>query len=80
MWYYIITEREITNKEGHHMTRTALVRGKDNNLHIKKDYGFHTSQNSFAVELRANGYKVLKIWNADMKDSEVDEWEYLNRK
>lgn len=62
------------------MTRTALVRGKDNNLRIKKDYGFHTSQKSFAVELRCNGYKVLKIWNANMKDSEVDEWEYLNRR
>ena len=31
-------------------------------------------------DLRGNGYSVLKIWNGKMTDSEVDNWELLNRK
>lgn len=63
------------------MKRTALVRDKKTgNLTIKRDSGFYTSQKDMATDLRYNGYKVLKIWNRDMSDSQVDEWEYLNRK
>ena len=33
-----------------------------------------------AQDLRGNGFKVLKVWNGDASDAEVDEWEFLNRK
>ena len=58
--------------------RTALVRGM-NGLSIKR-YDDYRSNAEFAAELRANGYKVLKVWSGYKTDAEVDEWEYLNRK
>ena len=58
--------------------RTALVRG-ENGLSIKR-YDDYKSNEEFAEDLRANGYKVLKIWASYKSDAEVDEWEYLNRK
>lgn len=62
------------------MIRTALARNKNTkNLKI-----FHTddyrTQTEMAQDLRGNGFRVLKIWNEDKTDSEVDNWELLNRK
>ena len=39
-----------------------------------------TPLSEFAQDLRGNGFRVLKIWNEDKTDSEVDNWELLNRK
>lgn len=58
--------------------RTALVRG-NNGLCIKR-YDDYKSNAEFADDLRANGFKVLKVWKGYKSDSEVDEWELLNRK
>lgn len=59
--------------------RTALVRNESGALTVKRydDYG---SQKEFADDLRGNGYRVLKIWNGDISDAEVSEWDLLNRK
>ena len=58
--------------------RTALVRG-ENGLSVKR-YDDYKSNKEFAEDLRANGFKVLKIWASYKSDAEVDAWEYLNRK
>ena len=58
--------------------RTALVRGT-NGLSIKR-YDDYKSNAEFAEDLRANGFKVLKVWAGYKSDSEVDEWEFVNRK
>ena len=58
--------------------RTALVRGQEGNLHIKH-YDDYESQKAFAEDLRGNGYKVLKIWNGNIDDTAVDDWELMNR-
>ena len=62
------------------MTRTALVRDYNKNLKIIRDKDFYKNQKEFAEDLRGNGYRVLKIWNANLTDSQCDEWELLNRK
>ena len=62
------------------MTRTALVRDCNKNLKIIRDKDFYKNQKEFAEDLRGNGYRVLKIWNANLTDSQCDEWELLNRK
>lgn len=59
--------------------RTALVRNSEGNLLIKR-YDDYRSNSEFADDLRGSGFKVLKIWACYKNDSEVDEWEYLNRK
>ena len=59
--------------------RTALVRNASGNLSIKR-YDDYATQAEFANDLRANGFKVLKIWNGNKSDAEVQEWEFLNRK
>lgn len=59
--------------------KTALVRTKENNLKTFRD-DFYKTNSAMADDLRGNGFKVLHIWNKDMKDTEVDEWEFLNRK
>lgn len=61
------------------MTRTALVRDSERNLRIFR-YSDYASQAEMAQDLRGNGFRVLKIWNGDKTDSEVDTWEFLNRK
>lgn len=61
------------------MTRTALVRDMSGNLKVIRD-DWYDSQSEMADELRGNGFRVLKVWNGNLSDSEVDEWEYLNRK
>ena len=68
-----------TQKEVKEMTmRTALVRGT-NGLSIKR-YDDYKSNAEFAEDLRANGYKVLKVWKGFKSDAEVDEWEFINRR
>ena len=59
--------------------KTALVRTKQGNLKIIRDY-FYNTQKEMETDLRGNGFKVLKIWNGNKTDAEVDEWELLNRK
>ena len=62
------------------MIRTALVRNsRTKNLKILRA-GDYSTQSEFAQDLRGNGYRVLKIWNENKSDSEVDNWELLNRK
>lgn len=62
------------------MIRTALARNSETkNLKIFRADDYRT-QSEFAQDLRGNGYKVLKIWNGNKTDSEVDNWELLNRK
>lgn len=62
------------------MTRTALVRNSETkNLKIFRADDYRT-QSEFAQDLRGNGFRVLKIWNENKTDSEVDRWELLNRK
>lgn len=58
--------------------RTALVRS-NNGLSIKR-YDDYKSNAEFADDLRANGFKVLKVWSGYKTDAEVDEWEFTNRK
>ena len=58
--------------------RTALVRGT-NGLSIKR-YDDYKSNAEFADDLRANGFKVLKVWAGYKTNEEVDEWEFLNRR
>lgn len=59
--------------------KTALVRGNDGNLKVIRD-DYYSTQKEMAEDLRGNGFKVLKIWNGNKTDAEVDEWELLNRK
>lgn len=59
--------------------RTALVRNENGNLSVKR-YDDYKSNQEFADDLKANGFKVLKIWASYKSDAEVDNWEYLNRK
>ncbi|NBI73101.1 hypothetical protein D3Z50_19030 [Clostridiaceae bacterium] len=62
------------------MTRTALVRNSETkNLKILRADDYRT-QSEMAQDLRGNGFRVLKIWNENKTDSEVDNWELLNRK
>lgn len=59
--------------------RTALVRKHDGNLKILRFDGYRTNK-EFETELRANGFRVLKVWSKNISDAEVEEWELLNRK
>lgn len=59
--------------------RTALVRDiKTKSLKIFR-YDDYDSQRQMAEDIRGNGFRVLKIWNGYKTDSEVDQWEWLNR-
>lgn len=58
---------------------TALVRNENGNLRVMR-YDDYRTQKEFAEDLRANGYRVLKIWNGNKTDEEVGEWEFVNRK
>lgn len=67
------------SREEKKMLRTALARDKKTeNLRIFR-YDDYKSQKEFADDLRANGYRVLKIWNGYVSDIDVDYWEFLNR-
>lgn len=59
--------------------RTALVRNESGTLSVKR-YDDYKSNNEFAKDLRANGFKVLKVWACYKSDAEVDAWELVNRK
>ena len=58
---------------------TALVRNEAGNLSVKR-YDDYRTQKEFAEDLRCNGFRVLKIWNGNKSDAEIDNWEMLNRK
>ncbi len=59
--------------------RTALVKLEEN-VHKIFRYDDYESQKDFATDLRSNGYSVLKIWNGNISDAEVEQWHFLNRK
>ena len=59
--------------------KTALVRTTENNLKIIRD-DFYTTNDEMAIDLRGNGFKVLKVWNGDVSDIDVENWEFMNRK
>ena len=59
--------------------RTALYRKPTGNIAIMRCDDYKTIK-EFSEDLRGNGYRVLKIWNGNISDSDVMEWEYLNRK
>lgn len=61
------------------MMRTALARNMSGNLETIRD-DYYTTNAEMAQELRANGFKVLKVWKGNISDKEVEEWEFLNRK
>lgn len=62
------------------MIRTALVRNAETrNLKVIRADDYRT-QSDFAQDLRCNGFRILKIWNGNKSDSEVDKWEWMNRK
>lgn len=58
---------------------TALVRNSNGNLSVKR-YDDYKNQREFADDLRANGFRVLKIWAGNKSDAEIGEWEFMNRK
>lgn len=58
---------------------TALVRNGAGNLSIVRD-DYFSNQKQFSQELRANGFRVLKIWSRDVTNGEVWDWEFMNRK
>ena len=59
--------------------KTALVRTQENNLKIIRD-DFYRTNDEMAMELRGNGFKVLKVWNGNISDIDVENWEFMNRK
>ena len=59
--------------------RTALVRNQNEILNIKWRDGYRSNK-EFADDLRANGFRVLKVWAHEMSCSAVMDWEFLNRK
>ena len=59
--------------------KTALVRTQENNLKIIRD-DFYKTNDEMARDLRGNGFKVLKVWNSNVSDTDVDNWEFMNRK
>ena len=59
--------------------KTALVRCENGNLKVIRD-DYYTTNEEMTTDLRGNGFKVLKVWNENKTDVEVDEWEFLNRK
>lgn len=59
--------------------RTALVRCSGGNLKVMR-YDDYKSNAEMTDELKANGYKVLKVWASYKSDAECDLWELTHRK
>lgn len=59
--------------------KTALVRTQENNLKIIRD-DFYRTNDEMSMDLRGNGFKVLKVWNGNISDIDVENWEFMNRK
>ena len=59
--------------------KTALVRTQENNLKIIRD-DFYRTNDEMSMDLRGNGFKVLKVWNGNISDIDVENWEFINRK
>lgn len=62
---------------------TAIIRrgrGLETQTYVRHSVGEHRSMKSFAEEIRANGFRVVKIFNGYFHDAEVDMWLYVNRK
>lgn len=58
---------------------TALVRNERGNIRVVRD-DYFSNQKDFSSELRANGFKVLKVWSSDVSDEVAYNWEIMNRK
>lgn len=58
--------------------KTALIRNEKGLKIIRNDY--YKTNNEMGIDLRGNGFRVLKIWDGNISDKEVQEWEFLNRK
>lgn len=59
--------------------RTALVRTETGDLKVMRK-GDYSTNDEFAIDLRNNGYRVLKVWKGSKTDAFVDDWEFMNRK
>lgn len=59
--------------------KTALIRKTNGNLKTIRDEYYRTNKD-FEMDLRGNGYKVLKVWDANKTDKDIEKWEYYNRK
>jgi hypothetical protein len=59
--------------------KTALVKNEKGNLKIFRNDEYKTLK-EFENELKGNGFKVLKVWNGNKTNMEIEEWEFLNRK
>ena len=75
----IVNGKNESLKDTKEKEMTALVRKPDGNLKVMHD-DWYKNQKDFAEELRANGFKVLKVWYGYKSDAEADEWEMLHRK
>ena len=60
------------------VVRTALVRDFHGNLEVLSSIGFR-NQAEFARDLRADGLKVLKVWNGHVDDKDIEYWYRLHR-
>lgn len=60
------------------MTRTALVKIDGN--HRVMHYDDYKTNAEFAQELRANGFKVVKVWAKYLTEDETSDWLFMNRK
>ena len=74
----IIGYNKKTERGKQKMIKTALIK-LNGNLKIIRDEYYSTNK-EFENELRANGYKVLKVWNGNKSDKEIEKWEFYNRK
>ena len=72
-------KRKVKERRKERKMKTALARNEAGNLSIIRD-DFYSTNDEMAKELRANGFKVLKVWDGDISDRDVEEWEFLNRK
>ncbi len=74
-----IKDAEAAFSSGKNTVRTAYVRTPEGNLKTMRQEDYN-SKKSFASDLRGNGYKVVKIWNGDVKDEDADGWASINYK
>ena len=58
--------------------RTALVRDCHGNLEVLNSIGYQ-SQAEFTKDLRADGLKVLKVWNGHVDEKDIEYWYRLHR-
>lgn len=72
----LATDKHVGGKEM--KIRTALVRSESGNLYVKR-YDDYKNNKEFVEDLRANGFKVLKVWASDISYGQAATWVLLNR-